>query len=575
MTKINNQTEQYWSQEQAKTGEQVKKVEALLQQGKELEVEISPELQEKIIQLQEKAKTVNRKLSIVFTGGFSEGKSTLMAAWLGRIDPAAVSEFKIAAQESSNEIKTYQTDYCELVDTPGLYGYKQKENGKYYKDITRDYVSRADLIVYLMDSTNPIKQAHEEELTWLFSTLNLLDRAVFVLAKFDEVADMEDEQEFNQLLQIKQANVRQRLQDIFPALTATQVQKIPVVALAANPENRGFGYWQQHLDVYNQISHIANLQTATKEVIAQQGGARAIMLQTQGSILRDVMHIVLPKATKKFEEAAFQADRMKKMCEEMLAAKQQAEARIEADKKELRERIIHYFDGMILQTQGLGLDTIDDFLVREVGNKGVNVQTRVKNIFSDYADSARVELQRVETRFNNESSTFNDFLQKYGQTGLDAAGKWVSGVNNQTILAARDFIAPSFKFQPWGAVNLAGDIAKYGGAFLSVLGIALNAWQLWDQHKKEKALKDTKKKMVKNFNNNKEEILTFIDSSQFLKQCYGYLTDIQDKVQQEQSKYQEIQTQCFQFRQWKENCQQLSHEVCSLLPLEKRPIEGL
>ena len=137
MTKINNQTEQYWSQEQAKTGEQIKKVEALLQQGKELEVEISPELQEKIIQLQEKAKTVNRKLSIVFTGGFSEGKSTLMAAWLGRIDPAAVSEFKIAAQESSNEIKTYQTDYCELVDTPGLYGYKQKENkneSRRYKD---------------------------------------------------------------------------------------------------------------------------------------------------------------------------------------------------------------------------------------------------------------------------------------------------------------------------------------------------------------------------------------------------------------------------------------------------------
>ena len=299
------------------------------------------------------------------------------------------------------------------------------------------------------------------------------------------------------------------------------------------------------------------------------------MLQTQGSILRDVMHIVLPKATKKFEEAAFQADRMKKMCEEMLAAKQQAEARIEADKKELRERIIHYFDGMILQTQGLGLDTIDDFLVREVGNEGINVQTRVKNIFSDYADSARVELQRVETRFNNESSTFNDFLQKYGQTGLDAAGKWVSGVNNQTILAARDFIAPSFKFQPWGAVNLAGDIAKYGGAFLSVLGVALNAWQLWDQHKKEKALKDTKEKMVENFNDNKAEILTFIDSPQFLQQCYGYLTDIQAKVQQEQSKYQKIQTQCFQFRQWKENCQQLSHEVCSLLPLEKRPIEGL
>lgn len=568
----NNQTAQYWHREQTEILDQIHKVVNLLEEGRDLGVEISPELQEKIVQLQEKARTVNRKLSIVFTGGFSEGKSALMAAWLGKIDPAAEAEFKVASEESSDAIKTYQTDYCELVDTPGLYGYKQKENGKYYKDITRDYVSRADLIVYVMDSKNPIKQAHEEELTWLFGTLNLLDRTVFVLSKFDDIVDLEDEQEFKPSLQIKQDNVRQRLMDIFPTLTAAQAQKLPIVAIAANPENKGFAYWQEHLDTYHKISHVTDLQTATKEIVAQRG-ERTMMLQSQGSILRDVMHIVLPKATEKFKEAQFKVDRMQELCQGMLDARRQAQDKIEADKKELRERIIHYLDGLILQTEGLGLDTINEFLVREVGSQGINVQTRIKNIFSDYADSARVELQRVETRFNNESNTFNDFLQKYGQTGLDAAGKWVAGIDNHTVLAARDFLVPSFKFQPWGAVNLAGDIAKYGGAFLNVLGVGLSAWQLYQQHQKEKALKDAKNKMEANFHNNKAEILEFIDSPKFLQQCYGYLINIQTQVEQVQQKYQQIQTACQCFEKWKENCQVIARDIFLQLPVEQRPIE--
>ncbi|MGV8268407.1 LeoA/HP0731 family dynamin-like GTPase, partial [Pseudomonas aeruginosa] len=70
-----------------------------------------------------------------------------------------------------------------------------------YKDITKKYVSEAHLVLYVMNSTNPIKESHKEDLTWLFRTLDLLPRTVFVLSRFDEVADVEDEQDYQANLQ--------------------------------------------------------------------------------------------------------------------------------------------------------------------------------------------------------------------------------------------------------------------------------------------------------------------------------------------------------------------------------------
>lgn len=56
-------------------------------------------------------------------GGFSEGKTSIAAAWIDRLDES----MKIAHQESSDAVKIYDIDNeMELVDTLGLYGFKQK-----------------------------------------------------------------------------------------------------------------------------------------------------------------------------------------------------------------------------------------------------------------------------------------------------------------------------------------------------------------------------------------------------------------------------------------------------------------
>ncbi len=98
----------------------------------------------------------DQKLKVALVGDFSEGKTSIAAAWIDRLDES----MKIDHQESSDAVKIYDIDNeMELVDTPGLFGFKQKEHdsGKIerYKDITKKYVSEAHLILYALQPVKP------------------------------------------------------------------------------------------------------------------------------------------------------------------------------------------------------------------------------------------------------------------------------------------------------------------------------------------------------------------------------------------------------------------------------------
>src|SRR3546814_14798706 len=88
------------------------------------------------------------------------------------------------------------SDWSSDVCSSDLFGFKEQVNAETnaiekYKDITKKYVSEAHLVLYVMNSTNPIKESHQDDLVWLFRTLDLLPRTVFVLSRFVEVAAVE------------------------------------------------------------------------------------------------------------------------------------------------------------------------------------------------------------------------------------------------------------------------------------------------------------------------------------------------------------------------------------------------
>jgi hypothetical protein len=61
-----------------------------------------------------------------------------------------------------------------------------------------------------------------------------------VLSRFDEVADVEDEDDYEHNLNIKRANVAKRLSEMI-SLTAQEQADLSIVGVAANPFDLGTG----------------------------------------------------------------------------------------------------------------------------------------------------------------------------------------------------------------------------------------------------------------------------------------------------------------------------------------------
>ena len=133
----------------------LKELQEYLLKGKELDIEIDEKMIKKIERSLEKIE--DEKLKVALIGGFSEGKTSIAAAWLEKYDK---SSMKISQRESSNEVVVYEVDdKIVLIDTPGLFGFKETEDKKEkYKEITKKYVSEAHIVLYIMNSTNPINK---------------------------------------------------------------------------------------------------------------------------------------------------------------------------------------------------------------------------------------------------------------------------------------------------------------------------------------------------------------------------------------------------------------------------------
>ena len=196
------ETIEAFQEKQKKTVEILKRLLTFLENGKQFGVEIDEKLIDKVengIYM-----TEDEKLKVALIGGFSEGKTSIAAAWSEHYDKTTM---KISQSESSNEIVVYTLGDIELIDTPGLFGFKETVDKEKYKDITKKYVSEAHLVLYVMNPNNPVKESHKEELIWLFKDLNILSRTVFVISRFDEEVDIEDNDDYERGLKIKKENI--------------------------------------------------------------------------------------------------------------------------------------------------------------------------------------------------------------------------------------------------------------------------------------------------------------------------------------------------------------------------------
>ncbi|GAA6827545.1 50S ribosome-binding GTPase [Helicobacter pylori] len=433
-----NETLKQFKENQKRNQENLKKLLDFIHTGEKYGIKIEESLKDKIRNAMENV--ADQKLKVALVGGFSERKTSIAAAWIDRLDES----MKIAHQESSDAVKIYDIDNeMELVDTPGLYGFKAKEhdNGKIecYKDITKKYVSEAHLILYALNPSNPIKESHKDDLNWLFRTLNLLSRTIFVISRFDEEADIEDEQDYNKRFKIKKENIQNRLNDLI-SLSEEEKEGLSIVAVAANPYDLGVEHWLKHKEEFQKLSHIKTLQDATQKKIKENGGKLTIIEEAKKSVIQDVIYRQMPLAKQEQQGIKREMEYLNRMIEKRRKDLQNLNSEISQARINLKEFITMYFSGLISQVSGTSLETFNDFAMREIGDEGINIKTRVQNAFERKTQGILDEIAKIKTSFNADMSLFEKHAGTLGKIGNEFLTK--SGLINATnIKLARDTIA--------------------------------------------------------------------------------------------------------------------------------------
>lgn len=292
-------------------------------------------------------------------------------------------------------------------------------------------------------------------MNWLFRTLNLLSRTIFVISRFDEEADIEDEQDYNKRFKIKKENIQNRLNDLI-SLSEKEKENLSIVAVAANPFNEGLEYWLKHKEEFQKLSHIKTLQDATQKKIKENGGKLTIIEEAKKSVIQDVVYRQMPLAKKTQQNLKRELEYLNKAMEKRLKDLQNLNSEISQARANLREFIIRYFSDLILQVSGTSLETFNDFLIREIGDKGINIETRVQNAFERETQGIFNEIAKIGTSFNADMSFFEKHAGALGKIGINFLNQ--SGFINATnIKLGRDIIAAvgklvgvdlAFKFKP-------------------------------------------------------------------------------------------------------------------------------
>lgn len=297
------------------------------------------------------------------------------------------------------------------------------------------------------------------------------------------------------------------------------------------------------------------MQDATQKKIKENGGKLTIIEEAKKSVIQDVIYRQMPLAKKEQQGIKREMEYLNKVIEKRRKDLQNLNNEISQARINLKEFIIRYFSDLILQVSGTRLETFNDFIIREIGDEYINMETRVQNAFERETQGILNEIAKIGTSFDADLSSFEKHAGTLGKIGRELLKQ--SGLINATnIKLARDGIAAvgkfvgidlAFKFKPWGAVKLAGNLNKA----LPFIGFAFEAWDSWNKYQKEQKLEEAKKGMVSNFDNQKKEILDLInDETQFKQTCFLSALELEKSLQEFKEAIEKTQAYDQEFEKW-------------------------
>ncbi|GAA8662148.1 hypothetical protein HpBT336_05020 [Helicobacter pylori] len=105
----------------------------------------------------------------------------------------------------------------------------------------------------------------------------------------------------------------------------------------------------------------------------------------------------------------------------------------------------------------------------------------------------------------------------------------------------------AFKFKPWGAVKLAGNLNKA----VPLIGFAFEAWDSYNKYQKEQEFEKAKEEMKSNFEEAKEQMIEFInDGTRFKQTCFLSALELEKSLQEIKEAIEKTQEHDQEFEKW-------------------------
>lgn len=447
-------------------------------------------------------------LRIALLGAFSDGKTSVIAAWLGKV----MADMKIDMDESSDRLAIYSPqglpEKCEIVDTPGLFGDKEKKvDGEQvmYEDLTKRYISEAHLILYVVDATNPLKESHNDIVKWVLRDLNKLSSTIFVINKMDEVTDLTEQVLFDAQATIKKDNLKAKLQRA-ANLSPDEIARLNIVCLASNPNGRGLEFWFGKPAHYESRSRINDLKAMTTEVLHRNVPA-VLIAKTGLDVVRDVVGQHVLRAEEQLAQLKVFAEQNEEESARISQDISKGRREVKRLAGELFEELQNLENGLLGKLRPLSLENIRDFLEDELGytvdGVGFKLNVKIKSAIDRSFEQSSKVTNRISQDIGRQLNSSESFLNAMSESALKSMGGAAKGIANLNpdiikgaIFAARDTLKSVtgvvIKFKPHEVSKLAGSISKWAGPAGAAFTLASDLFSAYKAHELEQELKNTK-----------------------------------------------------------------------------------
>lgn len=470
-------------------------LEKLVEEGKKLGLDVQ-ELADKIASV--KHELQEDLVRIVLLGSFSDGKTSAVAGLLGRLEKS----MKIDIDESSDELTVYRPDGLktgfEIVDTPGLFGTKDKEiDGKNVKfsSITEKYISQAHIVLYVCEAVNPIKASHLPIIKRVIRDYGKLGNTVFIINKMDSVCDTNDADDFADMERIKKENLISRLRSEIQ-LTAQEESSLNVVCISADPKGKGLEHWFANSTDYMKRSHIGTLRKTLDKVVEKVNKTDVQSNAVDASVKDVVARLAkaLAVCVKPVEDSlAICSDEQNALNKQFKLTSDN----LRDNRNFLFDKLNSCKNRLLSHIDSSSINTIGSVVEQEIGvqDNKVTFYVLYAEIDKYIRDCAESNFSQLESMNNTIEVSLSKQNKVLGEALKHSVTTLAPNITNSTVLAARNFLKLPIKFKPWGAVKL----AKGLGIAIQVATYAVELIIKWKREKKCNELKNELKNAINDY----------------------------------------------------------------------------